>query len=330
MLFVLLASSLTFAIVTSVRAQEGRPTGSTGLSATLQVRFGTTPHWSSVDGTRVERLPDAERPGYDMFRYDGNYYAYNNDRWYMSPRESGEFQGIEERFVPSELSRVPREHWRNYPSGWRDRQYRESPGPSTSLQVTFSGRPRWMGIRGTRVQRISDRQRPDFDIFSYRGSYYVYRDGQWYMSRRPSGEFRMIDNRFVPRELSRVPREHWRNYPSGWQDRQSPGSYGPSATLQVDIGARPRWMVIRGTRVERLPDVERPGYDLFRYGGSYYAYNDGRWYTSRRGGGEFRMIEDRSVPVELSQIPREHWRNYPQGWQDGNRSPGYGSDGQRR
>jgi hypothetical protein len=57
---------------------------------------------------------------YDVFRYGGSYYAYDNNRWYSSDRESGEFVAMDVRSVPSELSRVPREHWRNYPTTWQD------------------------------------------------------------------------------------------------------------------------------------------------------------------------------------------------------------------
>ncbi len=46
--------------------------------------------------------------------------VYSNDRWYRSRRVRGNFAYIEERRVPSELTRVPQGRWRNYPSGWKD------------------------------------------------------------------------------------------------------------------------------------------------------------------------------------------------------------------
>jgi len=74
-----------------------------------------------VSGTRVEMVPMSERPDYDVFRYGGSYYVYNSNRWYSSPRESGQFTMSDDRSVPTELSRVPRDQWRNYPSTWDNR-----------------------------------------------------------------------------------------------------------------------------------------------------------------------------------------------------------------
>ncbi len=117
LLLPLLALGMTLAMVASAHAQSGYPrTG--GTSATLQITFGSTPHWTSVRGTRVQQIRQGERPDYDMFRYGGTYYVYSNDQWYSSRRGRGQFRAIDARFVPRELTRVPREHWRNYPSAW--------------------------------------------------------------------------------------------------------------------------------------------------------------------------------------------------------------------
>jgi hypothetical protein len=56
-------------------------------------------------------------------------------------------------------------------------------------------------------------------MFNYAGVYYVYRDGRWYSSNRWSGEFSLIDDRSVPGAFSRIPRSHWRNYPTQWSAR---------------------------------------------------------------------------------------------------------------
>jgi hypothetical protein len=226
LLLPLLALSASLAMAVSVHAQDRQHQGSDRTSATLQINLRTTPHWTAIRGTRVEELPAAERPDYDMFRYGGTYYVYHNDRWYTSPRERGDFTVIDERSVPSEFSGIPREHWRNYPSQWQDRPYQGSGGGSATLQINFGTTPRWMGIRGTRVRMIRQGQRPDYDMFQYGGSYYVYNNNRWYMSRRSRGQFAMIDERLVPRELSRVPREHWRTYPTQWSDQNSNPRYG--------------------------------------------------------------------------------------------------------
>ena len=303
LLLPLLALSLVLALAASAHAQDGRTQGSSGVSATLQVSFGTAPHWAAISGTRVEEMPQAERPDYDVFRVDGSYYAYNNNQWYMSHADHGDFARIDDQSLPGDLSRVPREHWRNYPAAWGD-------GRSATLQVSFGTTPRWAAISGTRVEEMSQPERPDFDVFRVDGNYYAYNNNQWYMSHDDHGDFAVIDDQSLPGDLSRVPRDHWRNYPAAWGD-------GRRASLQVSFGSTPHWAAIRGTRVEEITQAERPDYDLFRFEGGYYAYNNNQWYMSHADHGDFAMIDDQSVPSELSRVPREHWRNYPSAWGDG-------------
>jgi hypothetical protein len=116
----LAALGITLALAATAQAQNRQYQGSGGTSASLQITFGSTPHWTAIAGTRVREIRQAERPDYDMFRYGNNYYVYNNNRWYMSRRVRGNFAYIEDRRVPSELTRVPQNHWRNYPMGWKD------------------------------------------------------------------------------------------------------------------------------------------------------------------------------------------------------------------
>ena len=117
----LLALSMTLAMAAPVQARNHHDQGSNASPATLQVDFGTTPHWTIIRGTRVEEILVAERPSYDMFRCGGNYYVYDNNQWYSSPRGRGQFILIDDRSVPRALSTVPRQHWRHFPPGWANK-----------------------------------------------------------------------------------------------------------------------------------------------------------------------------------------------------------------
>jgi len=206
----------------------------------------------------------------------------------------------------------------------QDRQYNGSTRPALSLQISFGSAPHWDNVRGTNVMEIRRGERSDYDMFRYGRSYYAYNNanGRWYMSRRYRGQFRLIDDRSVPSQLRRIPRDHWRNYPTAWEDRGPQGS--PGSYFQVSFGTAPRWSGISGTRVEGIYGADHPSYDVFRYGGTYYAYNNSHWYTSTTESGRFAMMDDHAVPVELTQVPRENWRNYPPAWgQNGN--PGNGN-----
>jgi len=225
-------------------------------------------------------------------------------------------------------------------------------GPDVSLQINLGSRPHWENVRGTSVREIRRSDRSDYDVFRYGRNYYAYNhvNGNWYMSRRDRGRYRLIDDRQVPRELRRVPRDHWRNYPTAWEDRGYDrgrddgygrgrddgydrgyqGSGNTSATFQVTFGSAPRWSNISGSRVQVIPYSERPNYDVFRYGGSYYVYNNDLWYSSTRESGQFTRIDDRSVPNELTSVPREHWRHYPPAWGNNGGNPASNGNGRGR
>jgi hypothetical protein len=67
---------------------------------------------------------------------------------------------------------------------------------------------------------------------------------------------------------------------------------------------------------------------MFRYGGTFYAYSDGRWYRSNDMRGRYTYIDDRFVPREFSRVPRDYWQTYPTGWDAD--APGYRSPPERR
>jgi hypothetical protein len=85
----------------------------------------------------------------------------------------------------------------------------------------------------------------------------------------------------------------------------APASAAATASLQINFGNTPHWSGISGTRVREIRRSDRhPDYDMFRYGNRYYAYNNNQWYSSRRSQGSFAPMEERSVPRELSRVPR--------------------------
>jgi hypothetical protein len=343
----LLVLGLSVALGATAHAQERQYTTGSGISATLRVNLGGTPRWSGINGTRVEELAEGQRPAYDMFRFNGGYYAYNNNRWYSSPNDRGDFVMIDDDAVPRELQAVPRDHWRSYPQRWTMAPVAPQPATRTtaSLQIRFGSSQRWSTVGGTRVEEIAGPDRPDHDVFRVDGGYYAYDNDteQWYMSRSAGGVFYAVDEDEIPSELNAVPRDHWRNYPQRWADRGDRGGYDrrdrAPTSMQVDFAYNPRWMSIRGTRAQEIRGRMRPDYDIFRYAGVYYVYNDDQWYMSRLGRGRFMAVDGRSVPWELSRVPRDRWQDYPQAWmnqqrdsRDGNRRGGsrWGADGRYR
>ena len=102
---------LALCLVLAVSAQAA-------TSASLQISFGNAPHWTGIQGTLVSEMRSSERPGYDMFRYGGMYYAYDNEHWYTSRTVRGNYKLIDDRAVPGEFAKVPPGHWKHYPPAW--------------------------------------------------------------------------------------------------------------------------------------------------------------------------------------------------------------------
>lgn len=218
------------ALMLTVAALAIATTASAQVS--FRLSFGTTPRWETVPGTRVYVVDDADRPDYDVFRYNNSYYVYRNSQWYSSNDWRGDFRVIDETQVPVDFQSVPQNYWRSYPSRWQgqgrdyrdQRDYRDHYNNGgnyyhdrdATFRVTFNSRPRWESVHGTRVRVIRTSDRPDYDMFSYGGRYYIYNNGTWYSSRNWRGSFYSVDRGSVPRELRRVPRQHWRDYP--WND----------------------------------------------------------------------------------------------------------------
>jgi hypothetical protein len=109
----LAALGLTLAVATPALAQN---------SYRINVDLQSRPALRHVRGTRVYEANGQDRPNYDMFRYGRNYYVYQDQRWYRSRSWHGQFQGIDDRNVPAQFSRVRRGDWQD--ESWMDRHGR--------------------------------------------------------------------------------------------------------------------------------------------------------------------------------------------------------------
>jgi hypothetical protein len=330
----LLALSASLAWIGTARSQDRAYPyqRQVGTRTTLQIQFGQPHHWSNIRGTNVDELPVGERSDFDMFRTGGSYYVHdNNDRWFTSTRETGDFNEMDERNVPNDFASVPREHWRHYPATWQDHNAPLSSGYSATLRLGSSTPRHWQSIDGVRAEELPVSERTQDDMFRHDGNYYVRHDGRWYTSSRENGDYDPMDERNVPTEFSDIPRDHWRNYPAQYgrdMPNMDPGPAGDGSTRRERNGdwmdgdgsfrarfrSAPRWTYVRGTRVMDLRSGERPDYDLFRYGGSYYAFRNQRWYMTQDLRMSFSPIQRRQVPREFRRIPESHWNDYPDYW----------------
>jgi len=194
-------------------------------------------------------------------------------------------------------------------------------------RVVFQSQPRWIGVPGTNVMVTSSQQRPAYDLFRLGSTYYIYNSGYWYSSNRWDGAFTAIDQRSVPADFMNVPRAYWNDYTWASQTGNGNNNYnngnnnyynrGPNQapmSPSADFRRQPRWMRVQGTNVMMTSAQQRPAYDLFKLGSTFYIYDNGYWYSSNRWNGSFTAINQRSVPADFMNVPRAYWRNYPEAW----------------
>jgi len=80
----------------------------------------------------------------------------------------------------------------------------------------------------------------------------------------------------------------------------------------VVVVDEPDLMLVEGSRVYVVVNAES-GYDMFRYGSSWYVCHDGYWYRSRTYRGPYAVIDVRSVPRAVVSVPARHWKHHPHG-----------------
>jgi hypothetical protein len=74
----------------------------------------------------------------------------------------------------------------------------------------------------------------------------------------------------------------------------------------------PRVVVVPETRVYRVM-CESCDADMFRFGGTWYAYTGGFWYRAEEANGPYRVVDARNVPRAVLFVPSAHWKHHPQG-----------------
>lgn len=80
----------------------------------------------------------------------------------------------------------------------------------------------------------------------------------------------------------------------------------------IVFSSPPSMVLVPGTRVYVVRAGDRPAYDYYRYGSTYYIYNDGYWYRSTAYNGPYRVIETRYVPRQIVTV-RSHPHGMPPG-----------------
>ena len=70
----------------------------------------------------------------------------------------------------------------------------------------------------------------------------------------------------------------------------------------------PRLVIVPGTQVYTVPTAT---FNVFVFGGHYYSYHHGAWYHTARHGEPWRPVAVAAVPVQVRNVPVQHWKIPP-------------------
>ncbi len=108
---------LLFGPVSAADAQVsvgiGFPNVSIGINLPIYPDFAVVPGYPVYYAPRVNA---------NLFFYDGMYWIYQNDNWYVSSWYNGPWEFVDPQFVPAFILRVPVRYYRSPPAyfrGWR-------------------------------------------------------------------------------------------------------------------------------------------------------------------------------------------------------------------
>lgn len=87
------------------------------------------------------------------------------------------------------------------------------------------------------------------------------------------------------------------------------GNAPPPPTLV--FRTRPVERLYPGERVYVVTDPSVGDYDFFRYGRTYYLFDNGYWYRATGWRGRFVVVHPSRVPAWIYQLPAERWKHRP-------------------
>ena len=200
------------------------------------VTFRGQPAWVKVPGTTVSIIQQDQRPTYDMFAFDNQFYIYNEGYWYRSDMANGPYVSLELNAIPPEFHAVPRASWISYPADWT------TPVPPTPTvtndwvpTISFDSAPHWQTVPGSsRVYYVQRDMRPaNYDLFRYDSRFYTYQNGNWYSSTGVNGPYALVATDAVPSAFRTVKQTYWVSYPKGWT-YQLPSTVNSKSTVKVE------------------------------------------------------------------------------------------------
>jgi len=214
---------VTLAALSAAPVRAQGPPDRASVPLPPMVTFSAPPAWEVVPGTHVSMIRKDQRPSYDMFAFENQFYVYSSGHWYRAAQINGPYLSVELNRLPDEFQNVPRERWISFPDAWAsdtrsDGTVSADVDPNWTPTVSFPAPPHWIAIPRTAVYRVREDERPSFDLFRYESRFYVFRHDNWYQAPSASGPYVAIPQREVPTAFRTVRKAYWVSYPSAWTE----------------------------------------------------------------------------------------------------------------
>jgi hypothetical protein len=171
-------------------------------------RFTVEPRMRIIPDTDVYYIRDAS--DYDLYQFQGTWYLNDSGDWLRASSWRGPFVRIDVNSIPYQVATVPAGYRRNWVSIDANTRYRDRDDPSDRYASarTFRQKPAMINISGTSVRYA--RYANDYDLYRYRGTWFLVEDGTWFSSSSWRGPFITIRVNSVPREVRNLPSRYRR------------------------------------------------------------------------------------------------------------------------
>ena len=288
-------------------------------------RFSRQPRMARVGDTDVYYIRDAS--DYDVYEFAGTWYLNDGGNWFRAGSWRGPFVSINADVIPYDIATVPSDYRRNWVGVNRNYRNRDLPRGYWASGRTFSARPAMGTIPNSAVTYA--RRASDFDLYRLHGTWYLVDNGVWYRSTSWRGPFLTIRYSIVPGEILAIPSSYRREWsaPASYRDdedrdydrnRDNRGSEYEQrrdddryATVRYWSSGRtfttePQTYVIGNTGVDYYRGDE--GYDIYRYGSTWYLVDNGGWYRADTWRGPFISVQVGGVPRAILTVPSGYRR----------------------
>jgi hypothetical protein len=169
-------------------------------------RFTVEPRMRIIPDTDVYYIRDASE--YDVYQFEGTWYLNDNSEWFRASSWRGPFVSIRPVDIPIQIATVPAGYRRNWVAVERNYRNRDLPENYRASARKFQRKPDMVVIAGTSVRYA--RRADDYDLYRYRGTWYLVEAGVWHRSSSWRGPFLSIRANSVPREVRMIPRSYRR------------------------------------------------------------------------------------------------------------------------